>query len=140
MILLQVISALFAVLVALHDAPAVSNAHFYGWASPKYNGQFHAANAALKVVFSLMAALPYFADWKLAAVAFVLSGLWVYLLFDPVLNLARSPKFAWWYLGVNDGDGRRWRAVFGEKAGKVKAAILFILIIGGNILWQIISK
>lgn len=134
MIWLQVISALFAVMAALHDAPAVSNAHFYGWANPKYNGQFHAANAALKVVFSLMAAVPFLPDWKEAGIAFGLSGLWVYLLFDPVLNRARSPKFDWWYLGKNDGDSRRWKAVFGSKAGKVKAAILFTIIIAVN-LW-----
>lgn len=65
----------------------------------------------------------------------VVSGLWIYLLFDIILNKTRRIKpRPWYYLSINDADGRRLLDWFGPEAGKVKAYICAGLIIIFNVL------
>lgn len=136
MIEIQVISALFAIFCAKHDAPAVSRFEFGGVSKGEMKA-FHFWNNCLKAGFCAIVAYGYYPDLRLAAFSGGLAALWIYLLFDPVLNISRNPRKPWHYLGLNDGDGRLWNGLFGSGAGRWKAAILAGVIAAGNILLRL---
>jgi hypothetical protein len=152
--LIQAITIIFAYALAKHDAPAVS--HFENWsATPKEIAVFHRYNVWIKgcycfVIFSIV----FWLDTVVNGInAGLVSAGWIYLLFDPILNISRTQKRKWDYLGMNDADGRFWNGLFTiskgkskfrkiiyaafyfmkSHVGKIKAAILFLLIILANI-------
>lgn len=133
MILIQAIAIQFAIAMAFHDAPAVTNFELNG-VTPEAMSTFHRNGWWSKVFFCLICALsPGWGLWLKMAAYGLLSGLWVYLLFDPVLNRSRRPRRPWDYLGLNDGDGRFWNSIFGRQAGKIKAVVLLLAIITINV-------
>ena len=135
--IIQLLAVLFSVAVAKHDAPAVNHFENYGFSSDKQLRdalrQFHNNNWWLKFFFCAGVAVPAIPNWIEAVCSGLLAGLWVYLLFDIVLNLNR-PGRKWYYLGNNDKDGRFWIKLFGRNAGKIKVVILLILITSINLL------
>jgi hypothetical protein len=139
MIALQAISFLFAYCLARHNAEPVSHFEFHG-TTPKQMKIFHRWNNWTKFFFCCLASSPFYPAVLQMLSAGVFSFLWIYLVFDPVLNRNRSPKKPWDYLGLNDGDGRFWNGVFGRKSGKWKAFILTTSLIAGNIIYQIFLK
>ena len=129
--IVQVLSIAAAIAMAKHDAPAVIHFENKG-VDPLTMSKFHRYNVWTKSVFCILCAVaggPVFLDMFYPG---ILSALWIYLLFDPVLNKNR-PGRGWDYLGTNDADGRRWIKWFGDNAGEFKAAILLLLIIGINV-------
>lgn len=124
-------------MLAKHDAPAVNQFEHYG-TSNKQMAVFHRYNSLAKFFYCLaVSLLP--AEWPntdLLDMLFrgVLSALWIWLVFDPVLNISRSPKRKLFYLGMNDSDGRFWNGTFGKYAGQWKFAVLFFLIVIINYL------
>lgn len=137
---IQILSILFAIGLAKHDAPAVTDFEHDG-ADPKQMSKFHRYGVWSKLFFCIAVALIPHWEFVVMVKYGLLSGLLVWLVFDPVVNLARYPKRNWYYLGKNDADGRRWIKLFGEgKAGKIKAIVLGILILGINIFYQKIKR
>lgn len=129
---IQILSILAAIALARHDAPAVIHFEYHG-VDNNSMAKFHRNNNYIKFVFCLLAASCFYPDWKEMLYAIVLCGLWIYLLFDIVLNKNRPGK-NWDYIGLNDADGRRWTKWFGQRAGEWKAIILSLLIIITNLL------
>lgn len=127
----------FAIVLAKHNAPTVLHFEDFGFRSEaernKAMAKFHRYNNWVKGIFCLMAALLLLPDWKESLFAGVLTGLWIYLVFDIALNKNR-PGISWDYLGLNDADGRRWIKWFGKNAGEVKALILLAAIAATNVL------
>lgn len=134
------LSFCFAVFAALHDAPVVMSWEESGQVTPKEMARFHRYNAWLKFIFCLSVSICGSAgiDHRLILMLFLglLSFLTIYLVFDIALSVIR-PGRSWDYLGVNDGDGRRWIKWFGKNAGKWKAAILLLLIVGIFLLYPV---
>ena len=140
--IVQAIAILFAVALAKHDAPAIIQFEKL----EKDNllmARFHRYNFWAKTLFCVLAALIFLPkdimttklpDFLNMFFSGLLSGLWIYLLFDPCLNKNR-PGRDWDYIGSNDADGRRWIKWFGENAGEKKAVILSVLVIAVNILF-----
>lgn len=132
MIVNQLISALFAFFVAMHDAPAVSSFERNDAPGP-WMAKFHRYNFWLKAAFCFGISITYLPDWIGSASAGVFSALWIYLVFDPVLAVSREPARKWHYKGLNDSDGRFWNKWGG---GKVKAVVLILAIVAANIIYQ----
>ena len=130
--IIQVISLLFAIVLAKHDGPAITVFEDKG-VTPKQMAVFHRYNNWLKFFFCLLAASVFYWEWLDMAIAGVLSFLWIYLAFDIFLNKER-PGRSWDYLGSNDADGRMWIKWFGNGAGEWKAVILLLAIITINVL------
>ena len=133
---IQVVSIIFAVVLAKHDAPAVIHFENKG-VDPLTMAKFHRYNVWVKSLFHVVCALPFLPDLKTSIASGLLSFLWVWLLFDIALNKSR-PGRSWDYIGENDADGRRWIEWFGKKAGEWKAVILSIGIVSVNVLKYII--
>ncbi|MGQ0738639.1 MAG: hypothetical protein ACT4OJ_06225 [Bacteroidota bacterium] len=131
--ILQVVTILFSLAIAKHDAPAVDHFEFYGPQTGQMKA-FHKWNLVLKFFFCLLASIPLYPLWLDMLIAFGLSGLWVWLTFDIFLNRFRAIKQPWDYLGSNDADGRRWIKLFGDSAGELKAILLGVLIIALNLI------
>lgn len=131
MIIVQVISILFAVALAKHDAPAIDKFNERGIDNISMS-VFHRYNAWLKLFFCIASAFAYCPNWKSAILAGLFSGLWIYLVFDIALNRSRHYKLKWHYLGLNDKDGRFWNNWFGDLSGKAKAIVLLAAIIAVN--------
>jgi len=134
---IQILAIQFAISLAKHDAPAVSQFEHYGLAN-KQMARFHRYGWWAKLLFCLVAAIIP-AQWPntdLLAIAVrgLMAGLWVYLVFDPALNLCRSPRRKLLYLGLNDADGRFWNGTFGRHAGVWKVIVLGVVIAGINFL------
>lgn len=128
--IIQALSILFAISLAKHDAPAILKFEESG-ASNLSMAKFHRYNNWTKFFF--VVACGYILK-DFASV--FLSALWIYLVFDPALNL--SVKKSWGYIGSNDADGRRWIKLFGERAGELKATILFVVILVTNLLNELL--
>lgn len=121
-------------MLAKHDAPAVIEFENDG-VDNKLMSIFHRYNFWVKVLFCAVAGLvasPYWIDSLFYGLT---SALWIYLVFDPALNLNR-PKVKWHYLGLNDADGRFWNGTFGKNSGKIKAVILSVAIIAVNLIYK----
>lgn len=129
---IQILSILVAVFLARHDAPAVLHFEYHG-VDNNSMAKFHRNNNFIKFVVCCLAACVFYPDIKSMFFAGLLSALWIYLLFDIVLNKNRPGK-NWDYIGQNDADGRRWIKLFGQRAGEWKAILLFALIVITNIL------
>lgn len=139
--LIQAISILFAITLAKHDGPAVSQFEDRGFKDEqtknKWMAVFHRYNNFGKFLWCVgMALIPaWHKEWVDAGFAGLLAFLWIYLIFDPVLNISRTPKRDLYYLGQNDSDGRRWIKWFGQKnAGKAKAILLSMLVAAANFI------
>lgn len=136
--IIQGIAILFTIACAKHDAPAVVHFENYGFSTvgqqEKELGKFHNNNSLMKFFFCCAAALYVLPDWKEAIAVGLITALWIWFLFDIVLNLNRIPIRKWHYLGSHDRDGRTWQKLFGKNAGKVKALVLFSAIVGVNVL------
>jgi hypothetical protein len=89
----------------------------------------------LKIIFCIVCGAIFWPGVVEMLFAFALSGLCIWLLFDPVLNRSRDRKRAWHYLGMNDEDGKFWNGLFGKNSGKVKAAVLSAAIAALNIIY-----
>lgn len=133
-LLVQVISIAFAVIAAWISAPIVTRFENKG-ATPHKMAVLHWWTAFVKVVFGAVMVAQTLPNARLAAFTGLFCLLWVYLLFDCILNRLRLPKRPWDYLGLNDRDGRFWNGTFGRDSGKWKAAILFLLITTLNIIF-----
>jgi hypothetical protein len=132
--IVQALSIWAAFVFAWKDVPAVRKFHNDG-ASPEEMAGFHRNGWVIKVFFCILAGLVFKDNYLFGGFSFILSGLWIWLLFDPVLNVSRDQGFTWDYLGLNDADGRRWRKWFGDKkAGKWKAVVLSAAILILNLL------
>ena len=132
--IVQALSIWAAFVFAWKDVPSVREFHNDG-VSPEEMAKFHKNGSFLKFLVCILAALVFKDNYLFAGTAFFLTGLWIWLLFDPVLNVCRDQGFAWDYLGLNDADGRRWIKWFGqEKAGKMKAVVLSAAIVAINVL------
>ena len=135
-IIIQVLAIVFAIVCARHDAPAVLHFENYGFPNEqkqkKVLKQFHRNNWWLKFFFCTVVSMHFIPEWLEVIVHGSIAGLWIYLVFDIVLNLCRGIE--WDYLGSYDKDGNWWRRWFGKNAGRVKALILIVLIIAVNVL------
>ena len=134
--LIQILSILFAIGLAKHDAPAVIHFEHYG-IDNKQMAKFHRYNNWIKFFFCLLASTIFIPTLVLIFISGLLSFLWIYLIFDIALNKSRS-GISWDYIGSNDADGKRWINWFGKKAGEIKAVSLLALIIVVNILKLIV--
>lgn len=130
-IIIQIISILFALSCAWHDGPAVTRFENAGIDADGMK-KFHRYNGWLKFLFSLACALVFQHNIRLSVLVLLLSATWVYLLFDPALNLVRLPKRKWDYLGISNFSDRFWRSMGG---GRIKAAILLAIITCLNFLY-----
>lgn len=130
----QIISILFAISVAKHDAPAANHFENFG-VTPKETSIFHRYNFWLKFFFCLCTsvAVLFISGFTDGLNSGLLSFAWIYLVFDPALNLALKNK-PWYYLGKHDADGRFWLSKFGKNAGVWKAAIILAFIATLNYL------
>lgn len=138
--LIQVISIWFAFSMAKHDAPAVSSFEFHG-IDVHQQSIFHRYNFWNKVSFCFVAACSMYEYdflWSLDDMFFggAIAAAWIYLLFDPILNICRKPKKKWHYLGLNDADGRFWNGTFGRYSGTIKAVVLLLAIIALNFVYE----
>lgn len=137
-ITIQILAILFAFSSAKHDSVAVNHFEGYGFLNDIQLRQnikvFHSSNSWMKFFFCCAAALYVLPDWKEAITVGLIAALWIWFLFDIILNLNRIPVRKWHYLGSNDKDGRRWQRLFGKNAGKVKALVLVVMIVAINIL------
>lgn len=122
----QLTTILFAIFCAKHDAPAVSRFEYSG-VSKEEMAAFHRWNLGIKGAYCFAVSLAHWYDWQEMLFSGVSAALWIWLLFDPVLNISRKPRRPWDYLGMNDRDGRTWNRLFGRAAGKVKAVILAVI-------------
>lgn len=134
----QIIAIQFAISLAKHNAPAVTQFENYGIGDTQM-ARFHRYNNWTKFFFCLSSSFIAYDNWWLMAIFGFLSFLWVWCLFDPALNLSRTPKRNFFYLGLNDADGRFWNGTFGRNSGVFKFAILLLLIIFINILVLLIK-
>ena len=138
--IVQALSIWAAFVFAWKDAPSVREFHNDG-VIPEDMAKFHKNGSFLKFLVCILAGLIFKDNYLFGGFSFALCGLWIWLLFDPVLNLARKQGLTWDYLGLNDADGRRWRKWFGEKnAGKWKAVVLSAAIVGLNLLIYFYDK
>lgn len=132
LIILQMLAAVAAWYMGKHDGPPLRLYANKGWSGEKDNGIFHGTNNVTKFLFILLITLvpgPVMQDMAFAG---FISTLWIYLVFDISTGL-HGPYKLWHYLGKNDWHGKWWRKQFGENAGKWKAAILIVDIIGLNL-------
>ena len=136
--IIQGIAILFAFFSARHDSVAVNHFEGYGFLNDYQLRQnikvFHASNSWMKFFFCCAAALYCLPNWIEAIAVGLITALWIWFLFDIILNLNRIPIRKWHYLGSHDRDGRTWQKLFGKNAGKVKALVLFSAIVGVNVL------
>ncbi len=135
MIVNQIIAIAFGIVLAWHDAPAVSSFERNDAPGP-WMARFHRYNNWVKAMFCLGSAWAYWPDWYTAVFCGLLCAGWVYFVFDPILAVSREPARNWYYKGLNDKDGRFWRRIGGEKAGIAKAIVLLLLIAALNFTYN----
>lgn len=130
--IVQAVVAVFAVVTAFHDAPAVQVFRYHG-VSNKEMAQFHRYNVWLKFLFCVVAALA--AGPKLVTMIFtgLVCATWVYLLFDIAINVRTGKK--WSYISIDNANGRTWYRWFWKSAGQVKAALLLLAIAALNFIY-----
>lgn len=136
-IVIQILSLLFALFCGIHDVPAVNSFAYYG-STQKEQRKFHGANWKLKLCFSLLASLIMYPHYWDMAIIFVLSGLEIWIVFDPVVARLRRVKQDFFYLSQGNFTDRLLLKVLGKNAGIYKFLLAIIIVIGLNILlWQI---
>ena len=127
----QILAVIYAVASAKHDAPAILKFRNSGVSSPEM-AVFHRYNNWMKAAICVLESCAFSPFWKDAIFAGLSSFLWIYLLFDIVVN--KNTGMKWDYIGSNDADGRRWIRIFNGAAGKWKAVILVMLIAIINVI------
>jgi hypothetical protein len=132
---LQVISILFPIAAAVISAPIVTRYENSG-TDVRRMTLLHRYTFLIKSIYVGAWTASCYGHWREMAFTFGLSSMWIYLLFDIVLNRMRRPARPWDYLGLNDGDGRFWNGTFGHGAGKWKVVILTTTLIILNILYH----
>lgn len=131
LLFIHIVSILFAYFDGRHDVPAINNFNRYG-SNEKDQSAFHGSNWKLKLILCLSLALPpLFWDFSVLSVCrcgitFLVSGINIWMIFDPVVALFRDSKQPWWYLSNGNKTDRVLKKSFGEHAGKWK---LFICIV-----------
>lgn len=142
----QIICVLIAYCMAKHDVTPVDHFSFFGVTTAEQR-DFHSSNTFTKFFvvlgFSLLILFNphawlfnYFLD---AVIAGVVNFLWIWLVFDIVLNINRKRDVKWDYISVNDSTGKHLIKLFGQKAGKIKTLICSVGIIVLNILYLFIK-
>ena len=133
---IELISQGMAIVVALsmgrHDATAIKVFHENGWGGKNENWWFHQTNNLTKFLFVILLATTAAPDIMAMVFVGITSALWIFLYFDIATGAwghAKDP----FYLGQNDDNGNWWRKSFGKDAGKIKAAILFLILLGLNL-------
>lgn len=133
---IEIIAQLIAIVVALsmgrHDGTAIKVFNEKGWAGKRENWWFHQTNNLTKFLFVILLARMAAPDQQAMAFVGIASGLWIYLYFDIATGVWGHANDTW-YLGQNDDNGNWWRKLFGKDAGKWKAFILTVIIIGLNL-------
>jgi hypothetical protein len=132
----QILSLLFSFFCGLHDVPAVNSFAYYG-STPKEQSKFHGANWKLKVCFSLLASLVAYPDYWQMGLIFFLSGLEIWIVFDPVVARFRRTKQNFFYLSQGNFTDRLLMKMFGKNAGAYKFLFAIILVSGLNILYYV---
>ena len=128
----QGMAIVMALSMGRHDGTAINVFHEKGWAGKKENWWFHQTNNLTKFLFVVLLATTAAPDIQAMVFVGIASGLWVYMVFDMATGLwghAKDP----FYLGQNDDNGNKWRKTFGNDAGKIKAGILLLIILGINL-------
>lgn len=124
----QLMAAVFALLNAFHDAPAVDSFRTFGSNGPDQQ-LFHNANLLMRGAVLILCASNVFlvSNWLTALLTFISCMCIMWLVFDIVLNLKRDGNFKWYYLRNKGIDGRllQW---FGKKAGKLKAITCAVIV------------
>lgn len=122
---LQLTAILLAVAYAAHDCKPVDNFNHYGVLGKNDLRVFHYSHFIMK---AFTVSIAVYIHWKIA----VAMGLWIWLLFDPILNKMRKIKKPFFYLSTNTLDAM-WK-IFGNKGGVVKFCFLLACIVAWNIL------
>jgi hypothetical protein len=133
-IAVQILSFLFALFCGIHDVPAVNSFAYYG-SSPKEQSKFHGANWKLKLCFALMASLIFYPHYWSMLYAFLLSGIEIWIVFDPVVARFRRTKKDFFYLSEGNFTDRLLMKVLGKNAGVYKFLFLIAVVIVLNILY-----
>lgn len=133
-IAIQILSLSFGLFCGLHDVPAVNNFTYYG-STPKEQRKFHGANWKLKLCFALMCALVAYPNRWDMVIFFLLSGLEIWIVFDPVVARFRRTKQNPFYLSTGNQVDRILLRVFGENAGVWKFLICVTSVIVLNIIY-----
>lgn len=121
-----------ALLAGYHDGPAIRVFHQKGWESPRKNRQFHHSGAGIRGLIVFLLALLPAPDIQLMVFTGATCACWTYMLFDIACGIWGHAG-SWWYLGQNDDNGNWWRKTFGKDAGKIKAGILFLILLAINL-------
>lgn len=135
----QLTAILCAVYLARHDAPVANHFSDRG-AEPLTIAKWHSNGFRLKFCLSAGIAALFAPVWLVALLVGAVVALWIFLVFDPVLNKARKRGFSWDYLSDNDGTGRWLLKRFGKRAGQIKALACLIGIIGINIIYYVLVR
>lgn len=142
---IELISQGMAIVVALsmgrHDATAIKVFHEKGWGGKRENWWFHQTNNLTKFLFVVLLATTAAPDIRAMVFVGIASALWIYLFFDMATG-KWGHACSWWYIGQNDDNGNWWRRTFktfpSRDVGKIKAAILFLIILGFNLTKEFI--
>lgn len=136
LIIIQIISLLFAFATGRHDVPAVDNFTRFG-SNKKHQSEFHGFNWILKICFVVsvsIAVLPVF-GYRDAALLFLSNSFIIWAVFDPVVNYFRREQKKWYYLSKGNYTDRNLMKLFGEnRAGKIKFIICLLVIAACNAL------
>lgn len=135
-IAVQILSFLFAFFCGIHDVPAINSFAYYG-STPKEQRKFHGANWKLKACFCLLASLIAYPNyWQMAMIAF-LTGLEIWIVFDPVVARFRRTKQDFFYLSQGNFTDRLLLKLFGKNAGIFKFLLVVLLIMLLNIIYYV---
>jgi hypothetical protein len=132
-IVIQVLAFLYAFRIGVHDAVAVNGFTRCG-SNPKEQSQFHSSNWQQKAIVCAGLSLPFYPHYLSMAIAFIMCGLIVWIVFDPVVARYRMNKQAWYYLTTGNLTDRFLLKVFGKYAGAYKFILVTALVIILNIL------
>lgn len=133
-IAVQILSLLFALFCGIHDVPAV-NSFAYCGSTAKEQSKFHGANWKLKVCFALLASLSAYPNHWHMMIFFLVSGIEIWIVFDPVVARVRRVKQNFFYLSTGNFTDRLLLKILGSNAGIYKFVIAIIAVIVLNILY-----
>lgn len=130
--IIQILSLLFAFRIGVHDAVAI-NGFIRCGSKPKEQIRFHSSNWQLKAIVCLALSLFFYPHWQPMMAAFILCGLIVWIVFDPIVARYRMNKQAWYYLTTGNIVDRILLHIFGKKAGVYKTVICLFLVLLFNL-------
>ena len=124
-IVVYILSILYAYFSGKHDVPAVNSFAQYG-SSPAEQNLFHGANWKMKAVYCSTTFLPcFFLPFSFEMILICSLGLgvaWmnIWAWFDIVIVKYRFIHRPWYYLSNGNATDRKLLQMFGEKAGVYK--------------------